>query len=221
MDTLKQIFAFPIYASAAWLLWVLAQEASSIGLGAALAGAILIAFAAWVYQKSKSGSTRGRGAALVTATLAVLLAIVLPVRFADVATASSGVSAGGARAADEWQPYDAAQVAKLNAAGRPLLVNFTASWCLTCLVNERNAFADSAVQQVFRNKGVTLMKGDWTNRDPAITRALAAFGRAGVPLYVAYNSKPGSSEPVILPQLLTPGIVQSAFADAPGRDSAP
>jgi thiol:disulfide interchange protein DsbD len=221
MDTLKQIFAFPIYASAAWLLWVLAQEASSIGLGAALAGAILIAFAAWVYQKSKSGSARGRVAALVTATLAVLLAIVLPVRFADVAAASSGVAAGGARAADEWQPYDAALVAKLNAAGRPLLVNFTASWCLTCLVNERNAFADSAVQQVFRNKGVTLMKGDWTNRDPAITRALAAFGRAGVPLYLAYNSKPGSSEPVILPQLLTPGVVQSAFADAPGRDSAP
>jgi thiol:disulfide interchange protein len=221
MDTLKQIFAFPIYASAAWLLWVLAQEASSIGLGAALAGAILIAFAAWVYQKSKSGSTRGRVAALVTATLAVLLAIVLPVRFADVAAASSGVSARGARAADEWQPYDAAQVAKLNAARRPLLVNFTASWCLTCLVNERNAFADSAVQQVFRNKGVTLMKGDWTNRDPAITRALAAFGRAGVPLYLAYNSKPGSSEPVILPQLLTPGVVLSAFADAPSRDSAP
>jgi thiol:disulfide interchange protein len=221
MDTLKQIFAFPIYASAAWLLWVLAQEASPIGLGAALAGAILIAFAAWVYQKSKSSSTRGRVAALVTSTLAVLLAIVLPVRFADVAAASSGVPAGGARAADEWQTYDAAQVAKLNAAGRPLLVNFTASWCLTCLVNERNAFADSAVQQVFRNKGVTLMKGDWTNRDPGITQALAAFGRAGVPLYVVYNSKPGSSEPAILPQLLTPSVVQSAFADAPSRDSAP
>jgi thiol:disulfide interchange protein/DsbC/DsbD-like thiol-disulfide interchange protein len=220
MDTLKQVFAFPIYASAAWLLWVLAQQTSSIGLGAALAGAILIAFAAWAYQKSKSSSSRGRMAALATATLAVLLAIVLPVRFADVAAAASSVAAGGPPAADAWRPYDAAEVAKLNAAGQPLLVNFTASWCLTCLVNERNAFADSAVQEVFRDKGVTLMKGDWTNRDPAITRALAAFGRAGVPLYVVYNSKPGSSEPVILPQLLTASVVQGAFAQTPGLASA-
>jgi thiol:disulfide interchange protein/DsbC/DsbD-like thiol-disulfide interchange protein len=221
MDTLKQVFAFPIYASAAWLLWVLAQQTSSFGLGAALAGAILIAFAAWAYQKSKSSAAGGRVAGLVTATLAVLLAIFLPVRFADVAAAASGATAAGARAADEWQPYDAAQVAKLNAAGRPLLVNFTASWCLTCLVNERNAFTDSAVQEVFRNKGVTLMKGDWTTRDPAITQALASFGRAGVPLYVVYNSKPGSAEPVILPQLLTPSVVQSAFADATSHGSGP
>ena len=132
-----------------------------------------------------------------------------------------GRSAGGAHAADGWQPYDAAEVAKLSAAGQPLLVNFTASWCLTCLVNERNAFTDSAVQAVFRSKGVTLMKGDWTNRDPAITRALASFGRAGVPLYVVYNSKPGASEPVILPQILTAGVVQQAFADTPSRAAAP
>jgi thiol:disulfide interchange protein len=217
MDTLKQVFAFPIYASAAWLLWVLAQQTSSFGLGAALAGAILIAFAAWAYQKSKSSSTGGRVTALATAALAVLLALVLPVRFADVAAASPSVSKGGAHAADQWQPYDAAEVAKLSAAGQPLLVNFTASWCLTCLVNERNAFADSAVQEVFRSKRVTLMKGDWTNRDPAITRALASFGRAGVPLYVVYNSKPGSSEPVVLPQLLTASVVQQAFADTPSH----
>jgi thiol:disulfide interchange protein/DsbC/DsbD-like thiol-disulfide interchange protein len=218
MDTLKQVFAFPIYASAAWLLWVLAQEASSIGLGAALAGAILIALAAWAYQKSKSSGAGGRVTALVTATLAVLLAIFLPVRFAGVAAASTGVAAGSGHSADQWKPYDAAQVTKLNAAGRPLLVNFTASWCLTCLVNERNAFTDAAVQEIFRRKGVTLMKGDWTNRDPAITQALAAFGRAGVPLYVVYNAKPGSSAPVILPQLLTASAVQSAFAETPNSE---
>jgi thiol:disulfide interchange protein DsbD len=221
MDTLKQLFAFPIYASAAWLLWVLAQQTSSIGLGAALAGAILVALAAWAYQKSKSSSSGGRVAALVTATLAVLLAIFLPVRFAGTAMAASGVAAGAAQADGDWRPYDAARVASLNAAGKPLLVNFTASWCLTCLVNERNAFADSAVQEVFRDRGVTLMKGDWTNRDPAITQALAAFGRAGVPLYIVYNSKPGSSAPVVLPQLLTPGVVQSAFADTPRRNVTP
>jgi thiol:disulfide interchange protein/DsbC/DsbD-like thiol-disulfide interchange protein len=221
MDTLKQIFAFPIYASAAWLLWVLAQEASSLGLGAALAGAILIALAAWAYQKSKSGSAGGRVVGLVTAALGLLVAIILPVRFADVAAASPGTARGSPHTADEWQPYDAAQVAKLNAAGKPLLVNFTASWCLTCLVNERNAFADSAVREIFHSKGVTLMKGDWTNRDPAITQALTAFGRAGVPLYVVYNSKPGSADPVVLPQILTAGVVRDAFASVPNRTPAP
>jgi thiol:disulfide interchange protein DsbD len=221
MDTLKQIFAFPMYASAAWLVWVLAQQTSAVGLGAALAGAILVALAAWAYQKSKSGRGGGRAAALATAALAALLAVILPIRFAAVASAATGSLKDAARGADEWQPYDAAQVAKLSAAGRPVLVNFTASWCLTCLLNERNAFADSAVQEVFRAKGVTLMKGDWTNRDPVITRALASFGRAGVPLYLVYNSKPGSSEPIVLPQLLTAGVVQSAFADVRGTPASP
>ena len=218
MDTLKQIFAFPMYASAAWLLWVLAQQTSSIGLGAALAGAILVALAAWSYQKSKWSSTGGRVTALVTAAAAVFLAIVLPIKFAGVAAASSNVSSTAA-AEESWQPYDPARVAELSSKGQPLLVNFTASWCLTCLVNERNAFADAAVQRIFRLKGVTLMKGDWTNRDPAITAALASFGRAGVPLYVVYNSKPGAATPVVLPQLLTPGIVQDVFSALPSHDS--
>jgi thiol:disulfide interchange protein/DsbC/DsbD-like thiol-disulfide interchange protein len=219
MDTLKQIFAFPMYGSAAWLLWVLAQQTSSLGLGAALAGAILIALAAWAYQKSKFSGFSGRATAMVTAIAALVLALFLPWKYADVAAAPNGggTLSGTATAheADAWQPYDAARVAELNAAGRPLLVNFTASWCLTCLVNERNAFADSAVQETFRDKGVTLMKGDWTNRDPAITKALSAFGRGGVPLYVVYNAKPGSSEPMVLPQLLTAGIVHDVFASLP------
>jgi thiol:disulfide interchange protein len=214
MDTLKQVFAFPIYASAAWLLWVLAQQTSSIGLGAALAGTILIALAAWAFQKSNSSSGGGKIAVLVTAIAALLIAVALPLRFAGVAAASAGDSPQSKPGADGWQPYSAARVAELTAAGQPLLVNFTASWCLTCLVNERNAFSDSAVQEIFRTKKVTLMKGDWTNRDPAITQALAAFGRAGVPLYVVYNSKRGA-EPLVLPQILTAGIVQRAFADAP------
>jgi thiol:disulfide interchange protein len=222
MDTLKQVFAFPIYASAAWLLWVLSHETSSFGLGAALAGTVLIGLAAWAYQKSSSSSGGGRVTVLATAIVSVLLAIVLPVRFADVAAAAPGAaglsdSAQARPGVDVWQPYSAARVAELSAAGRPLLVNFTASWCLTCLVNERNAFSDAAVQEIFRDKKVTLMKGDWTNRDPAITHALAAFGRAGVPLYVVYNSKPGSAEPLVLPQILTASVVQSAFADAPAN----
>src|ERR1700722_5939564 len=159
MDTLKQVFAFPIYASAAWLLWVLSHETSSFGLGAALAGTVLIGLAAWAYQKSSTSSGGGKVTVLVTAVASLLLAIVLPVRFADVAAAAPARAAANQAGDDEWQPYSAARVAELSAAGRPLLVNFTASWCLTCLVNERNAFSDSAVQEVFRDKKVTLMKG--------------------------------------------------------------
>ncbi len=221
METLKQIFAFPMYASAAWLLWVLAQQTSSLGLGAALAGAVLIAMAAWAYQKSKISGVGARATAMVVAVAAVVLAVFLPVRFAEVAggggTTASPRSTASLHGTDAWQPYDAARLAEISAAGKPLLVNFTASWCLTCLVNERNAFADSAVQKVFRDKAVTLMKGDWTNRDPAITQALSAFGRAGVPLYVVYNGRRGWSEPVILPQLLTANIVHDAFSDLPDR----
>jgi thiol:disulfide interchange protein len=215
MDTLKQLFAFPVYGTAAWLLWVLSQQTSPFGLGAALGGLILIALAAWAYQKSHFTSGGRKVTVLVTAVASLLIAIVLPVKFADTATAAPSAVAAAASGTDEWQPYSAARVAELQAAGKPLLVNFTASWCLTCLVNERNAFADSAVQEIFRNKKVTLMKGDWTNRDAAISQALSSFGRAGVPLYVVYNGKAGSTEPVVLPQLLTASVVQDAFADAP------
>jgi thiol:disulfide interchange protein/DsbC/DsbD-like thiol-disulfide interchange protein len=218
MDTLKQIFAFPMYASAAWLLWVLAQQTSSLGLGAALTGVILIAFSGWAYQKSKSSGRTMRLTALATALAAFVLAVLLPLRFDDAAAASTAKTAAAVQEAGGWQPYDAARAQEITAAGRPLLINFTASWCLTCLVNERNAFSDEAVQAIFRDKGVTLMKGDWTNRDPVITKALAAFGRAGVPLYLVYNAKPGSSEPLVLPQLLTATIVHDAFVDSSERD---
>ena len=196
MDTLKQAFAFPMYASAAWLLWVLAQQTSAAGLGAAFAGAILIALAGWSYQKSP-GRRRPRAYRhLIIAAVAVALAVWMPAQLAAFSGGASGGAAGGRTSregADVWQPYDAARVAALDAAGAPLLVNFTASWCLTCLVNERNAFADPAVQAIFRDKGVTLMRGDWTNRDPAITQALASFGRAGVPLYLVYHAAPDSA----------------------------
>jgi thiol:disulfide interchange protein DsbD len=232
METLKQLFAFPVYATAAWFLWVLAAQTSPLGLGAALAGAILIALAAWIYQKSHASAGGGRAAALATALLSLGFALFLPFRVAQVEAAAPAPGAAQASTAQasraqlrpahltpsgdqDWQPYDAARVEELKSAGKPLLVNFTASWCLTCLVNERNAFADPDVQQIFRSKKVTLMKGDWTKRDPAITRALSQFGRAGVPLYVVYNAKPGAGAPLVLPQLLTAGIVQNAFADAP------
>jgi thiol:disulfide interchange protein DsbD len=197
---------------------VLAAQTSPDGLGAALLGAVLIALAAWAFQKSRLGTGAARAAPLITAAVAVALALMLPWRFAVPAHAARAAAAAGAE--DGWHSYDAAELERLRAAGRPVLVNFTASWCLTCLVNERNAFADAAVQEIFHDKRVVLMKGDWTNRDPAITRALAAFGRAGVPLYLVYNGKRGGAEAEVLPQILTAGIVAEAFADAPARTAA-
>jgi len=217
MDTLKQVFAFPMYASAAWLVWVLAQQVSPVGLGAALSGLVLIALAAWLYRKS--GDTLGR--ARVFCLLATLATLGLAGLLASLVTPASGAAqtADSARTgnADAWQPYRSDTLQSLVAEGRPVLVNFTAAWCLTCLVNERNAFADPAVEDVFRRKGVVLLKGDWTNRDPAITQALAQFGRAGVPLYVVYNADPRNPQPRVLPQLLSAALVRATFAGLPDR----
>jgi thiol:disulfide interchange protein DsbD len=216
MDTLKQVFAFPMYASAAWLLWVLAQQ-TSMGLAVAFTGSILLAFAAWALQKSRTTAGAGRQVALAAAILATLAAIALPVQQARTGAAPVAGAAAAAGGKEAWQPYDAAKVATLAAAGTPVLVNFTASWCLTCLVNERNAFQDESVKTLLAAKGVALVKADWTNSDPAITAALASFGRAGVPLYVLYNATPGSAQPAILPQLLTAGIVRDALKSVPDR----
>ncbi|MFO1464950.1 MAG: thioredoxin family protein [Steroidobacteraceae bacterium] len=218
MDTLKQVFAFPMYASAAWLLWVLAREVSELGLAAALAGLVLVGLAAWSFQKSRQALGHSRVVALLTAVIAMAIALFLPTRM-DAAPGGAGAShdspAGSGESA--WQSYDAARLQQLVAQGRPVLVNFTAAWCLTCLVNERNAFADREVESVFARKGVVLMKGDWTNREPSITQALASFGRAGVPLYVVYNAQAGNHEPLVLPQLLSADLVRNTFAGLPDR----
>ena len=98
----------------------------------------------------------------------------------------------------------------LLASGQPVFVNMTAAWCITCLVNERTALSTDAVREVFAGKRIAYLKGDWTNRNPEITRLLEKFGRSGVPLYVLYR---GGREPVVLPQILT----QSLVLDALGR----
>ncbi len=203
METLKQLFAFPMYASAAWLVWVLAQQTSPEGLGAVFAGLVLIALVAWLWQRAHSSRGVLRAVALGAALVCAVLALALPARMGGAVSSPS-------RADSEWQNYDPARLATLVAAGKPVLVNFTASWCLTCLINERNAFADPQVKQVFERAGVTLIKGDWTNRDPAITNALAEFGRAGVPLYVAYNAA-GARGSQVLPQLLSASLVRDTF----------
>jgi thiol:disulfide interchange protein DsbD len=112
---------------------------------------------------------------------------------------------------DAWQPFSVERVEALRSEGRPVFVDFTAAWCLTCQVNERVALADATVRTAFREKDVALLRADWTRRDAEITEALRSFGRSGVPLYVLYSPE-GSVAPRIMPEVLSPRIVLEALA---------
>lgn len=207
LERTKQFLAFPLYATAAWLVWVLSQQAGPTGVAVALAGMILIAFGLWLMQTSRDAGPRGQRVARIGAGLAALLALLLAwLPNAEAPDSSPSANAATATAAGlPAEPFSAARVSELRTAGQPVLVNFTAAWCITCLVNERVALSSTRVAEALAAKNVTYLKGDWTRRDPAITAALAEFGRAGVPLYVLY--RPHVAEPTVLPQLLTESLL--------------
>jgi thiol:disulfide interchange protein DsbD len=125
----------------------------------------------------------------------------------------SQVAAPAAPAAGAWETFAPEKIDALRASGRPVFVDFTAAWCLTCQVNERLVLDSGAVRRGFAERGIALLRADWTNRDPAIARALEAFGRSGVPLYVLYGG--GDAEPRVLPTILTPAVVLDAIAAVP------
>jgi thiol:disulfide interchange protein DsbD len=212
MTRFREALAFPMYLSAGWLLWVLAQQAGPDFLAAAILGLILVALAAWSFELRRSTSGRGRPVALLVAASAFAAALVLPLRTGTGAAAPG--AATHAAAADGWEPFDAARVAALVAAGRPVFVVFTADWCVTCKVNERVAIGDREVEDAFRAKGVVRVKADWTRQDDAISQELARRGRAGVPLYLFY--RPRATAPEILPQVLTPGLLRDLARQLPG-----
>lgn len=200
---LRQAMAFPMYASAAWLLWVLVQQAGDFGLMVALAGALLIAVAAWLYGIAQQSGERAfaiRGAA----ALAVVCTIALLPQLRGATTPTTQAAASAA-----YEPFTAARLAALRAEGKPVFVNMTAAWCITCLVNERTALATDQVRAAMRQHGVAYLKGDWTNQDPQITAFLRSFGRDGLPFYVFYPA--GKDEPVVLPSVLTEGIVAATL----------
>ncbi len=204
MDKFKQVLAFPVYGTAVWLAFVLASESGSIGVTAALAGLVLIAFAAWLYEMVRLGEGNGRRVGLVAAALAVVGALVL-LKVPD-ATGADAAPAGATAASDGWQPFNQTKLDALRAEGKPVFVDFTADWCITCKVNERVALSDPSVRSALADQGVVLMRGDWTKRDGAITHVLEANGRAGVPLYLFY-AKGAGDKPAILPQILTADAV--------------
>ena len=201
MDRLKQGLAFPMFAASAWLVWVLAAQAGQDGVLAALAGALMLGLAAWVAGITASASWRW------LAGLAALVAVAGGAVLVSRAEAPGQVAAGRSHAglgppSEPWSPQavDAAL-----AAGKTVFVNFTADWCVTCKVNEGAVFTNAQVQAALDGSSAVYLVGDWTLRDGAIAAELRRHGRIGVPLYLVYRS--GQAEPLVLPQLLTPGLV--------------
>ena len=205
MERLKQFMGFPLLATNLWLLWVLQNQRGTDAALTLLALFLFLGFLAWLFGILEGGGSRS-GAFLRWLILLVALAAIglasQRIRLAEQA----GVGTATQNDRIAWIPYSPSRLDSLRAEGKPVLLDFTASWCLTCQFNERTAINVPSVRQLIKEKGITAMKGDWTNADPAITAALKSFGRVGVPLVVFYPAGKGS-EPIVLPELLTEKIV--------------
>ncbi len=208
MQTFRELLAFPLYLTVLWLAWVFGRQTSMLALTALGAGFIAVAFALWLLRRAQAASRYARllrGIALI----ALVAAVALPVAPRE----SSSASSGNAQALS--QPWTPERLAALRAEGRPVLVNMTADWCITCLANERVALSSAEFTQALNDRGVVYLKGDWTLQDASITAYLESFGRSGVPLYVLY---PPQGDAVVLPQLLTPALVREALEALPPTD---
>jgi thiol:disulfide interchange protein DsbD len=209
MDTFRKALAFPMYGAAAWLAWVLAQQGGADDLAKLLFAAVVVALAAWLMGMSQRRVAAG-GRATIVSLLAFMLATV----------AIGGVAWPQDKTGElQAEPYSPQRVAELRAEGRPVFVNYTAAWCVSCQVNDKVALSTHAVQQAFARHKVAYLKADWTKRDATIAAELASHGRAGVPLYLLYGAGHGAGggEAAILPSILTPDIVVKAVeaADRP------
>lgn len=199
MDTLKQLLAYPLYLSAVWLAWVFGRQMGIDALALLLCGAVAIAAACWLWGRWQA--TRQGIAEPVFALLLLLLAVILVWLPTPTDPAQTAESA-------HWQSWSAEKQAQLQAANKPVLVNMTADWCITCLVNERVALNTDSSKAALALYDVTYLKGDWTRQDAAITAYLHQYQRDGVPLYVLYW--PGQPAEV-LPQILTPDTLRQTL----------
>ncbi len=202
MNTLRRLLAFPMFATVAWLVWVLGQQSGIDGAGTLLA--LLVCMAAIVWALTLRGRTR-----LVIATLMVAFTAVLAAAIGRNVLQTVEPARLAATAGERWQPWSAARVAELTGAGQPVFIDFTAAWCVTCQYNKKATLADAEVLADFDSKKVAMLRADWTRRDPAITAALTALGRSGVPLYVL--QAPGKA-PVVLTEILGKDEVRAALA---------
>jgi thiol:disulfide interchange protein DsbD len=220
MDILKQAVSVPIFGTVIWLAWVVADAYGANLLLALLSIFLLLAIAGWFLGRwpAKRWSTVVAVLLLLTALVACITA---PKELATgpSSTSNQSSSEGLTARSAAWQPWSADAVQHALAGGQPVFVDFTASWCLSCQVNERVALSRPEVMQAFGAKNVALFRADWTREDPAITQALTTLGRSGVPVYALYS--PGENDPQLLPQVLTPGIVMDAINKLPSGAATP
>ncbi|AQT58884.1 protein-disulfide reductase DsbD [Cellvibrio sp. PSBB023] len=196
MDNLKQVLAFPLYLSAIWLLWVYGRQTGVNGMASLCIGAVLITFGCWLQGRHAAGLWLWLRRLAIAASWIAALALI----FQTPALNNQAQQQG------RWQAYSPELLADLRSQGRPVFVNLTADWCLTCLANERIALDTPAVEAVFDALNVATIKGDWTNTDPKITELLQEYGRSGVPLYLWFPAN-HTGKGQILPQLLTKDLV--------------
>ncbi|GAB6197370.1 protein-disulfide reductase DsbD family protein [Lysobacter xanthus] len=204
METLKQALAFPLYLTAAWLVWVLGRQRGPDAIAWTLAAAVAVAFVAWAWSR-----TRHRGRAWGTLALVLGLAAV----GASLVTVHRlpRPNAPVAAAAGTHEPFSEARLAALRAEGRVVFVNITADWCVSCKANERTVLGRPVFAAALQSAGAAYLVGDYTDVDPALTAFLQRHGAVGVPLYVVY---PRRGEPKVLPTLLTTAMVEQALGDA-------
>ncbi|MBV8438578.1 MAG: thioredoxin family protein [Silvibacterium sp.] len=203
MEILKQAVSIPIFATVIWLVWVFTQTAGVSALVNLLAAFLLLAIAGWILGRwpAKAGST-------IAAALVLALAIALPVLAAQRSGTQPVLAASPSRA--QWEAFTPELVAKYRSEGRPVFVDFTASWCLSCQVNERVVLNRDDVQNRLKASGVALLRADWTRHDETIAQTLTSLGRDGVPTYALYPADP-QAPPVLLPEVLTTDAVFHAL----------
>jgi thiol:disulfide interchange protein len=201
LDTFRKLMAFPMFATVAWLVWVLGQQSGINGAGALLVLLVAVSMVAWAF------TLEGRAR---TVLASVSLAVLALVAWSTGSHITDSPPAAAARTASgPWQPWQPGRVEQLVDADRIVFVDFTAAWCVTCQYNKQATLSRRDVMDDFAAKNIVMLEADWTRRDPAITEALARLGRNGVPVYAFYKK---GRPPVVLTEVLSPSEVKSAIA---------
>ncbi|MEK0418519.1 MAG: hypothetical protein RI949_2525 [Pseudomonadota bacterium] len=219
MVTFKQFMAFPMFATVVWLLWVLGQQSGMDAITALLGMLLAVSLLAWVVGSPHMGRKTRLGLGLATVVVLVGLwnwgasAIHEPPSADRGTSQPPGVPSIQSPTAGLWQDWSAERVGQALNEGRPVFVDFTAAWCVTCQFNKRTVLADSQVLADFAAKRALLLRADWTRRDPAITAELARMGRSGVPVYVLLA--PSGAPAKILSEVLSVQEVRNALAALP------
>jgi thiol:disulfide interchange protein DsbD len=213
MAHFRHLMAFPMFATVVWLTWVLGQQVGIDGAAALLGLLVAVAFAAWALGSPSLGpmgsmARRGFGAAALALVVAALAWALPALRQEAAARAALGD--------ERWGAWSNERVAQALAQGRPVFVDFTAAWCVTCQFNKRTTLGTDDVQAAFDAKRVLLLRADWTRRDAAISAELARLGRSGVPVYALYA--PGAAGPTLLSEILSVAEIQAALAALPRQE---